>query len=141
MAVRIKDLREMTFFFQDGFSGTSAINDATIVATDTVIGVDTHALFDERTLVPIGARFTTAGIATIRTVTATQNSTQLTLDMSTPTAGTFDMTVDGITASAIAFDVTASAFVTALEALSSVGARSRMPSARFAPAAIMRKPR
>ena len=69
MAVRIKDLREMTFFFQDGFSGTSAINDATIVATDTVIGVDTHALFDERTLVPIGARFTTAGIATMTATT------------------------------------------------------------------------
>ena len=63
MAVRIKELRDMTLYFQDGFSGTSAVDDASIAATDTVIGVDTHSLFDDRTLVPIGARFTTAGIS------------------------------------------------------------------------------
>jgi len=122
MAVRIKDLREMTFFFQDGFSGTSKVNDATIVATDTVIGVDTHALFDERTLIPIGARFTTAGIATIRVVTATQNSTQYTLDMTTPSAGTFTVTHGGNTTSALAFDLTDAALTTALEGLASIGA-------------------
>ncbi len=61
MAVRIKELRDMTLYFQDGFSGTSAINDASIAVSDTVLGVDTHSLFDDRTLVPIGARFTTAG--------------------------------------------------------------------------------
>lgn len=124
MAVRIKELRDMTLYFQDGFSGTSAVNDASIAASDTVLGVDTHALFDDRTLVPIGARFTTAGIATIRTVTATQNSVQYTLDMTTPTAGTFDLTVTtsagSQTASAIAYNVSAAAFVTALEALSNV---------------------
>lgn len=122
MAVRIKDLREMTFFFQDGFSGTSAINEATIIATDTTFGVDTHDIFDERTLVPIGARFTTAGIATIRTVTATQNSQQWILDLTTPSAGTFDITLNGETASALAFDITGSALQTALEALSGIGA-------------------
>lgn len=121
MAVRIKDLRQMTFFFQDGFSGTSAINDATIVATDTVLGVDTLALFDERKLIPIGARFTTAGIATIRTVTATQNSQQWILDLTAPSAGTFDITLNGVTATSQAFDITGSALQTALEALAGIG--------------------
>lgn len=123
MAVRIKDLREMTFFFQDGFSGTSAINEATIIATDTTFGVDTHVIFDERTLVPIGARFTTAGIATIRTVTATQNSQQWTLDLTTAVVvgGTFDITLNGETSSTVAFDVSASALQTLLEALSGIG--------------------
>ena len=121
MAVRVKELREMTFFFQDGFSGTSLVNDATIIATDTIIGVDTFALFDERTLVPIGARFTTAGIATIRVVTATQNSQQWVLDLTTPTAGTFDITLNGTTAAAVAFDVTGAVLQTTLEGLSGIG--------------------
>ena len=118
--IRIIELEDMLLYFQEGFSGTSAVDDATLAASDTKMGVDTHALRDSRTTVPIGARFTTAGIATVRTVTGSQNSTQLTLDLTVPTAGTFDMTVDGQTAASIAFDVSDTAFITALEALSSV---------------------
>jgi len=121
MAVRIKELRDMTLYFQDGFSGTSAIDDAAIAALDTTLGVDTHALFDDRTTVPIGARFTTAGIATVRTVTAAQSSAVYTLDLTVPSAGTFDITVDGQTESAVAFDVVDTVLQAALEALSSVG--------------------
>jgi hypothetical protein len=119
--IRIIELQDMLLYFQEGFSGSSAIDDATLVASDTVMGVDTHALRDSRTTVPIGARFTTAGIATVRTVTDTQNSTQYTLDMTAPTAGTFDITVDGDTAAGLAYDITDTAFTAALEALSSVG--------------------
>lgn len=121
MAVRIKELRDMNLYFQDGFSGTSAVDDASITASDTTIGVDTHALFDDRTLIPIGARFTTAGIAAIRTVTASKGGTVYTLDMSVPTAGTFTVSVGGQTTSALAYDLTASALQTAIEGLSTVG--------------------
>lgn len=119
---RIIELQDMLFYFQEGFDGTSAVDDATIAASDTVIGVDTHVLRDTRTVVPVGARFTTAGIATVRTVTATQNSTQYTLDMTAPTAGTFTVTHNSNTTSALAYDLTASAFQTALEGLASIGA-------------------
>ena len=124
MAVRIKELRDMTLYFQDGFSGTSAIDDSAIAASDTTLGVDTHALFDDRTTVPIGARFTTAGIATVRTVTAAQSSAVYTLDLTGATVGggTFTVTVDGQTTSALAYDLADTALITALEGLSSVGA-------------------
>lgn len=121
--LRVKDLREMTLAFQDGFSGTSAIDDASIANLDTVLGVDTHILRDARTIVPVGARFTTAGIATVRTVTNTQNSQQWTLDLTTAVVvgGTFDITLNGATSSAVAFDVTGSALQALLEALGGIG--------------------
>jgi hypothetical protein len=118
---RRKELRYMAVGYQDGFSGTSAVND-TLVATDTVMGVDTHVLHDSATIAHKGVRFTTAGISTVRSVTATQNSTQYTLDMTAPTAGTFTVTHDGNTTSALAYDLTAAAFQTALEGLASIGA-------------------
>lgn len=118
---RIIDLEDMLLYFYDGFEGTSAIDDASMSANDTVIGVDTHVLRDSRTIVPIGARFTTAGIATVRTVTASQNSTQHTVDASSATAGTFTVTVDGQTTAGIAYDVAAATFQSTLEGLSSVG--------------------
>lgn len=120
--IRIKDLRDMTFLIQEGFNGTSAVDDASINADDTVIGVDTHVLRDERTTAPVGARFTTAGIATVRTVTATQNSTQYTLDTSASTGGTFTLTHEGNTTTDLAFDATPAQVEAALEALASIGA-------------------
>ena len=118
---RLKDLKDCTLYLQDGFSGTAAVDDASISATDTVIGVDTLSLFDSRLTIPIGARFTTAGITTIRTVTATQNSTVYTLDMTSPSAGTFTVTHSGNTTAGIAFDVAAATFQTTLEGLASIG--------------------
>lgn len=122
MAVRIKELRDMTFYLQEGFSGTSAVDDASIAASDTTLGVDTHALFDDRTYVPIGARFTTAGISTIRTVTATKSGTQLQIDVDVASGGTFDVTIGSATAAGNAYNVAAATLQTALEGLSGVGA-------------------
>lgn len=119
--IRIIEMEDMLFYFQEGFSGTSAVDDATLAASDTKMGVDTHALRDSRTTVPIGARFTTAGIATVRTVTGSNNSQQWTLDLTAPTAGTFDITVNGATEAAVAFDVTDTVLQAALEALAGVG--------------------
>ena len=120
--IRIIELEDMLLYFQDGFSGTSAIDDATLAVSDTTFGVDTHALRDSRTTVPIGARFTTAGIATVRTVSATQNSTQYTLDMTAPSAGTFTVTHNSNVTSALAFDITDALLQAALEGLASIGA-------------------
>jgi len=121
MANRTKDLQEMLLLVQEGFNGTSAIDDASIAATDTVLGLDTHVLRDTRTIVPVGARFTTAGIATIRTVTDTQNSTVYTLDMTAPSAGTFTVTHSGNTTAGLAFDAADTVIQAALEGLASVG--------------------
>lgn len=118
---RRKELRYMTIGAQDGFGGTGAVNDASLVATDTVMGVDTLSLVDNLTIVPKGARFTTVGIPTVRTVTATQNSQVFTLDLSASSAGTFDITVNGDTAASQAFDIAAATFQTNLEALTGVG--------------------
>jgi hypothetical protein len=76
---RRKELRFSFIGAQDGFGGTGAIDDAALVATDTDMGVDTLVLTDGLTLVPVGARFTTAGITTVRTVSASNNSQQWTL--------------------------------------------------------------
>lgn len=119
--IRIIELEDMLLYFQEGFSGTSAIDEATPAISDTKMGVDTHVLRDSRTNVPIGARFTTAGIPTVRTVTGSNNSQQWTLDLDTATAGTFDITVNGATESGVAFDVTDSTLEAALEALAGVG--------------------
>lgn len=116
---RRKELRYLTVGLQDGFTGTGAIND-TPAATDTTLDVDTLVLHDSVTIVPDGARFTTAGITTVRTCSATNNSQVWTLDMTAPSAGTFDITLNGETASALAFDITGAALQTALEGLASV---------------------
>lgn len=116
-----KEMEDIEFGFQSGFNGTSAINDTTLIDGSTVMGVDTHLLQSSVTLVPVGARFTTAGITTIRTVSATQNSQQWTLDLTAPTAGTFDITLNGATASAQTFNITGAALQTALEALAGIG--------------------
>lgn len=118
---RRKELRNCTVEVLDGFNGTGAVNDATLAATDTTMDVDTLSLADSRKIVPVGAHFTTASIATIRTVTATQNSQQWTVTITgAPTGGTFALTFNSQTTAAIAFDAAASAVQSALEALSGV---------------------
>ena len=119
---RRKELKFLTVGFQDGFSGTSAINEATPAVDDTTMGVDTHVLHDSATIAHKGVRFTTAGITTVRTVTATQNSQVFTLDMTgAGGGGTFDITVNGETEAAVAYNVTDTVLEAALEALASVG--------------------
>jgi len=62
------------------------------------------------------------GIATVRTVTATQYSTQYTLDLSASSAGAFTVTHEANTTAGVAYDASAATLQTALEGLSSIGA-------------------
>ena len=119
---RRKELQFTTFEILDGFDGTGAINEATPAADDTDFDIDTLSLADSRTVVPVGARFTTAGITTVRTVTATQNSQQWTYALGGATGGTFDLILNGETASGIAYDATSATVQTALEGLASITA-------------------
>ena len=116
---RRKELNTVNFYILDGFAGTGAVNEATPAVDDTTMGVDTEVLTDSATIVPVGARFTTAGIATIRTVTATQNSQQWTVTIDA-TGGTFTLTLNGEETSALAYDADSATIQTAVEALASV---------------------
>jgi len=118
---RRKELNNLTFEILDGFGGTGAINEATPAVSDTTMGVDTEVLNDSATIVPVGARFTTAGIATVRTVTATQNSQQWTITIDA-TGGTFDLVLNGETAAGIAYDATSATIQTAIEGLAAMTA-------------------
>lgn len=117
---RRKEARYIDFIIQDGFSGTGAINEAAPAATDTSFGVDTLSLHDAATIVPKGARFTTAGITTVRTVTATQNSQQWNLTNGGASAGTFTLTYNGDVTAGIAFDATVAAVQAAIDLLAGV---------------------
>jgi hypothetical protein len=67
------ELRDATIRMKDGLSGTAAVNDMSIMAGDTNIGVDTIALNTlVTTQIPVGARFTIAGEtgSPVHTVTA-----------------------------------------------------------------------
>lgn len=119
MARQQKEIADCEFGFQSGFNGTSAVDDATLTDGSTVMGVDTHALQESVTLVPVGARFTTAGITTVRTVSASNNSQQWTLSNGA-SSGTFTITLNGETTAGIAYDAAAAAVQSALEALASV---------------------
>lgn len=56
------ELRDATIKIQDGLAGTAAVNDMSIMAGDTSLGVDTVALNTTDTdQIPVGARFTIAG--------------------------------------------------------------------------------
>ena len=118
---RRKELNNLTFEILDGFGGTGAINEASPAAGETTVGVDTFVLNDSATIVPVGARFTTAGISTVRTVTATQNSQVWTVTITgSPTGGTFTLTLNGEETSNIAYDADSATVQAALVALASV---------------------
>ena len=121
MTSRRKQMADLVFAWQDGFSGTGAVDDAVIAATDTVMGVDALALRDDRLIVPVGARFTTAGIPTVREVTASQNSQQYVVTV-TATGGTFTITLNSETTAAIAFGADSATIQAAIELLASVSA-------------------
>jgi hypothetical protein len=118
---RRKEAKFTTLYLQDGTGGTGAINEATPAVSDTSFGVDTLAMNDSVTIVQVGTRFTTAGIATVRTVTASNNSQQWTVTIDA-TAGTFTLTLNGEETSAIAYNAVSSVVQTALEALASITA-------------------
>ncbi len=115
------ELRNTTIRLKDGFSGTAAIDD-TPAAAMTALEIDTIAnLTDAVTLVPVGARFTIAGSATIHTITAANGNAVQTVTLTSATGGTFTLTVGTNTTTAIAYDALAAAVQSALAALASVG--------------------
>lgn len=122
MSYRI-ELRNCLIGLQDGFSGTGKIEDSAIAADDTSLLIDTdfNVLHDAATVVPVGARFTTAGIDTIRTVTAVNNNKVWTVTV-LATSGNFTLTFNGQTTASIAEAAAASAVQSALVALSNVAA-------------------
>lgn len=118
---RRKEFRTSVVALQDGFSGTADIDDASIVAEDGTLLIDsaTLDLHDDVTIVPVGVRFTTPAISTIRTVTAQNNSMVWTVTVDA-TSGNFTLTFEGQTTANIAEGAAASAVQSALEALSNV---------------------
>lgn len=123
------ELRDCLIRLKDGFGGTALVNDASISGGNTTLNIDTLAnLTNAVTVVPIGARFTIAGVAlpapAVFTVTAVNdNETQrVTVDAS---SGTFTLTSTGTVASpvsgqvtaALDFDATANEVLAALEGL------------------------
>lgn len=121
MATRRKQLKYCNVILEDGFAGTSLVNDTAISASDTTLEIDTNVFTDSVTIVPVGARFRTAGINTIRTVTASNNSQVWTVTVDA-TGGTFTLTLNSEETSAIAYNAATSAVQAALEALASVTA-------------------
>lgn len=79
------ELRDATVTIKDGLAGTAAVNDMSIMAGDTTLGVDTTVLNSTvTTKIPVGARFTIAGETgtPVHTVTArTPSSGAVTTDI------------------------------------------------------------
>jgi len=119
---RRKEIQYAFIGAQDGFSGTGAVDDATLVNGSASMGVDTLSLVDAVTLLPVGSRFTTAGITTVRTITAQNNSQAWNLTNGGASAGTFTLTLNGETTAGIAYDATMAAVLSAIELLASVTA-------------------
>jgi hypothetical protein len=118
------ELRDATIRIKDGFGGTGAVDDTAIAGGNTTLEIDTLAnLPNGRTTVPIGARFTIAGVGspteTVFTVTA-RNSNEKQQVVVDATAGNFTLTFSGQTTGNIAFDANAAAVQSALEALSNI---------------------
>jgi hypothetical protein len=117
------ELRDCTILIRDGFSGSAAVDDLAISGGNTSLEIDTLAnLPGGRTTIPIGARFTIAGVAvpaTPFTVTA-QNANEKQEVSVDDTSGNFTLTFDGQTTANIAFDASAGAVQTALEGLSNI---------------------
>lgn len=109
---------------QDGFSGTGVVDDMSISTSDTTILIDEdlNVLHDDAELVPVGARFTTEGITTIRAITARNANCQFQITIGADTTGTFTIAVNGVTTAALNGTDTLSTIQAAVVGLSSVGA-------------------
>jgi len=118
------ELRDATIRIKDGFGGTALVNDTSISGGQTSLDIDTLAgIPNSSTVVPVGARFTIAGVGTPTlttfTVTARNNNErqQVVVDA---TSGNFTLTFNGQTTGNIVYNATAGAVQTALEALSNI---------------------
>ena len=103
---------------KDGWAGTGKVDDAAIAGSDTTLEVDTLAnLPSAGTTVPVGVRFTVAGVSagTEFTVTDSNANEQQTLDLDTPSAGTFTLTFGGSPTANIQWDASAQDIIDALE--------------------------
>lgn len=90
-----KELRHCTVRVQDGFAGSALVDDSSIMAGDTVIGIDTLDLIQDRTVVPVGAHFTFENIDTVFVVTA-QDSNKVITATFTADDGTWKITIGGM---------------------------------------------
>lgn len=115
-------MRNCFIGMQDGFSGTGVIDDSSIMAGDTTLLLDEDLfdLHDDATIVPVGARFTTAGITTVRQITAVNSNCQFQVTIGADTMGTYTVTVNGVTSAAINGTDNAAAIQAALEAMSNI---------------------
>ena len=121
------ELRDAIIKIKDGFGGTAAVNDTSISAGNTTLDIDTVAnLTNSLTAVPVGARFSIAGVATPEKFTVTaQNSNEVQRLVIDATSGNFTLGSTGTAASPvstqttanIAFDADAATIKAALVAL------------------------
>ena len=121
---RRKEMRNCYIGAQDGFSGTGEVDDMSISTSDTTILIDEdlNVLHDDAELVPVGARFTTAGITTIRAITARNANCQFQITIGADTMGTYTVTVNGVTSAAINGTDDLAAVTAALVAMSNIAA-------------------
>ncbi len=116
------ELRDCVIRFKDGFKGFAAVNDpdADLGSDDSVMEIDTVAgLANNTSLVPVGARFTVAGVSQTYTVTAqdANEKQSVTIDA---TGGTFTLDYDGQKTTDLAYDIALADLKTALELLSTI---------------------
>jgi hypothetical protein len=119
------ELRDCTIKIKDGFGGTAAVADSSIMAGNTTLEIDSVANLTNNTdIVPVGARFSITGVATPDefTVTAQNANQQWELEIVDATGGDFDLTVDGQAVDNIAFDANAAAIQSAINTI--IGASS-----------------
>lgn len=109
---------------QDGFSGTGEVDDMSVIAGDTTILIDEdlNVLHDDAQLVPVGARFTTAGVTQIRAITARNANCQFQISIGADTTGTYTVTVNGVTSAAINGTDDLATVTAALVAMSNISA-------------------
>ena len=119
---RRKEMKNSYIGFQDGFSGTGVVDDLSVSPSDTTILIDEdlNVLHDDAELVPVGARFTTEGISTIRTITARNANTQFQITIGADTTGSYTITVNGVTSAAIQGTDTLATVQSTLEAMSNI---------------------
>lgn len=86
------ELRHATIRLVDGYSNTAAVNDASLAANDTTMGIDTLGTSE---IIPLTTRFTVVGSGDVYTVTAQDGNAQLSIDLDDASAGTYDITIDG----------------------------------------------
>jgi hypothetical protein len=120
------ELRDATIRIKDGFGGSAAVDDLAIAGGNTTVEIDTvAALTNDSTIVPVGARFSIAGVATpndgVFTVTDQNANQQYTLLIEDATGGNYDLVVDGEAVDDVAYNADAAALETAIEGVVGAG--------------------